>query len=511
MTIKKEPVRIESGLLRGTEARLPSVTVFKGIPYAASTAGENRWRPPQPPQSWEGVRTADTFGDIAPQHEDVPVAGREGIGRSENCLNLNVWTAAASAGERRPVLVWVHGGRFLFGHGSDPNYDGTALADKGLVVVTLNYRTGVFGYLATPELSRESGHDASGNYGLLDIAAALRWVQRNISAFGGDPDRVTMAGQSSGGASTLDLVYSPLAKGLFHRAIVHSAALYPKDPAISTLSPSHRSLRQAEKDGLAYGKARGAATLAQLRALSTQELLDGSDVNDPSLPGNPPPPLFRPVIDGWVLPANYWTILTSGSQNDVDVLTGNNRDESGVKLPQHITVTEYESRAQAKYGDFSGEFLALYPASTDAEAGEQLNTSLREATRLSTYFWAREWARTAKSPVYTYYWTHVPPGEEGAARGAYHGSEINYFLDNLHAGDLPYTEGDHRTADTLSDYVVNFATSGDPDGSGLPHWASVSADSPTTLQIGDGWEPMPLADSVKTDFFRRFFDAQQAW
>ncbi|MFF0079146.1 carboxylesterase/lipase family protein [Streptomyces canus] len=504
MTFSQDPVHTESGLLRGTPAGRDSVTVFKGIPYAATTAGENRWRPPQPPEPWEGVRVADSFGDISPQHDDVPVAGRDGIGRSENCLNLNIWTGAASAGERRPVLVWVHGGRFLFGHGSDPNYDGTALADKGLVVVTLNYRTGVFGYLATPELSAESGQGGSGNYGLLDIVAALRWVRRNIAGFGGDPDRVTLAGQSSGGASTLDLIYSPLAKGLFHRAIVHSAALYPKDPAISTLSPSHRSLAQAEADGAAFGAARGATTLAELRALPVEKLLEGSDVNDTSLPGNPPPPLFRPVIDGWVLPADYWTTLDSGAQNQVDVLTGNNLDESGAKPRQDIALAEYESRARARYGDMADEFLRLYPAATDEEAGDQLNASLREATRLSTYFWALLWGRKAKTPVYTYYWTHVPPGEEGTARGAYHGSEINYFLDTLADADAE----ERRIAEKLSGCVVNFAASGDP---GLPNWQTVSADSQTTLQVGDGWRPMPLADDAKAEFFQRFFETQKAW
>lgn len=508
MTTAPAPVPTEAGLLLGVPARVSAVTVFKGIPYAATTAGENRWRPPRPAEPWDGVRAAGTFGDICPQPEDVPVDGRDGIGRSENCLNLNIWTAAEAPGERRPVLVWVHGGRFLFGHGSDPNFDGAALAAQGLVVVTLNYRTGVFGYLSHPELSRESGHAASGNYGLLDIIAGLQWIQRNIGAFGGDPGRVTLAGQSSGGASTLDLVYSPLAEGLFHRAIVHSAALYPKDPAISTLSPSHRSLDQAEKDGEAYATARGAATLARLRALPTEDLLDGSDINDPSLPGNPPPPLFRPVIDGWVLPRTYWDTLTSGSQNDVAVLTGNNLDESGAKPRQDITLDAYRVRSRARYGDLAEEFLRLYPATTDTEAGEQLNASLREATRLSTWFWATKWAENATSSVYTYYWTHVPPGDDAAVRGAYHGSEINYFLDTLHAVDRPYGTRDREITDLLSGVVARFAATGTP---GLEQWAAASADSATTLRIGDDVGSMPLADPAKIDFFRRFFATQQAW
>lgn len=503
MTSASTPIQIESGLLVGVPARIPSITVYKGIPYGASTAGEKRWRAPQPPAEWDGVRTADTFGDICPQPGQPAL-----FAMSEDCLNLNVWTDAA-VDKPRPVLVWIHGGRFLFGHGSEPSYDGSVLANEGLVVVTINYRLGVFGFLASPELSAESGHRASGNYGLLDMLAALQWVQRNIAAFGGDPNRVTVAGQSGGGAAALALAYSPLAKDLFQQAIIESAALYPKDPAIATLSPSHRELGQAELDGVAFAKEHGAPTVAELRARSAEDLLVGSDVNDSSVPGDPGPPLFRPVVDRWVIPVSYWETISSGTQSRIAVIAGNNLDENGAKPQQHITVRDYERRARARYGEFADEFLSLYPATTDEEAGEQWNTSLREATRLSTFFWASQWKKAVDLPVYTYYWTHVPPG--AATRGAYHGSEINYFFGNLHVADHDYTDEDLAVSARLSDYLVNFVQTGDPNGRGLPKWSPVDPTSATTMELGDDWRRMRLAPAASVDFFRRFFDIQTAW
>jgi hypothetical protein len=252
-------------MLSGVAALLPGITVFKGIPFAASTAGVNRWRPPQPPASWAGVRKADTFGPICPQ---VPLGGPAiTVPMSEDCLYLNVWTGAASPDERRPVFVWIYGGRFIGGYGSSPEFDGAGLARKGLVVVTLNYRTGSYGFLAAAELTEESGHGSSGNYGLLDQEAALRWVQRNIAGFGGDPGNVTIAGQSAGSASVLNHVISPLATGLFHRAILESGAFYPKDPQIGGLATSYRTLEHAESLGSAWLKQVGAGTLAHARAL----------------------------------------------------------------------------------------------------------------------------------------------------------------------------------------------------------------------------------------------------
>lgn len=296
------PVRTESGLVSGVPGARHGVTAYKGIPYAASTAGENRWRAPRPAPAWKGVRKADTFGDAPPQ------AG-SGFAMSEDCLNLNVWTGASNPGARRPVYVWLYGGGFSGGMGSDPLFDGSTLAGKGVVVVTINYRLGALGFLSTPELSRESGHDASGNYGLLDQIAALKWVRRNIRAFGGDPDQVTVGGQSAGAGSTDLLSISPLATGLFRRAVAQSQVRFPSDPELRYLGTSHRKKSVAEQQGASYAADHGATTLAELRALPWQDINDAATLKDETVDTGTvaKPPLFRPVIDGWVLPLNART------------------------------------------------------------------------------------------------------------------------------------------------------------------------------------------------------------
>ena len=443
---------------------------------------------------------------------------------SEDCLNLNVWTGATSQNEKRPVYVWIYGGRFAAGSGSDPlfaggevSYDGEGLAQKGLVVVTFNYRNGAFGFLSTPELSEESGHNASGNYGLLDQIAALQWVKKNIAAFGGDPNNVTIGGQSAGSASVLDQVYSPLSKGLFERAIAESGARYPHDPDISTLATSYRTLEDAESEGEKYAQEHNASSLEELRALSVDDLLEGSDVDDenvsgpPQPLGNPAPPLFRPVLDGWVMPTTYAQTLATGSQNDVPIMTGNNLDENGAFPQQDVKLADFQSAAKERYGEMVDEFLRLYPASSDEEANQATNDSIRDSSRVSTFLWSNEWAKKAKSPVFTYFWTHAPPGPNHDREGAFHGSEINYIFDNLYATDLPWTDEDRRIADMMSDYLVNFATSGDPNGDDLPQWAASDTGSPTTMEVGDDFGPIPVADESKTDFIHRFFDTQKAW
>jgi para-nitrobenzyl esterase len=520
LTIIASPIPTASGPVSGIRAELgaAAVTVFKGIPYAAAPTGHLRWRPPQPPETWDEVRLAHEFGPICPQTDRFSTLPHT-LPMHEDCLTLNVWTAAAlpETEDPRPVLVWIHGGRFVGGSGADPRYDGAALAAAGLVVVTFNYRTGVFGFLAAPELSAESGHACSGNYGLLDQIAALRWVQVNIAAFGGDPDRVTIAGQSAGAACVQDLVYSPLAKGLFHRAIAQSGALHPRDPALAYLAGSYRTLDVAEQQGTRYLKEHGAESIEELRALPVSSLLEGNDADDSSDTDIDAhhPPLFRPVLDGHVFPRTYHEALTLGPANDVPIITGTNKDENGASPKPQVTLAHYQSIARATYGPAADEFLALYPASTDAEAAEQSNEAARDRSRVSTCLWSTMWAKSAKSPVFTYFWTHPAPGPDAAEEGASHGSEINYVFNNLHATDRPWTDVDRRIADRLSRFIVNFAATGDPNAPGLPVWPAADADLadpavPQTMQLGGILGSMPVATDLRLAFHRRHIESQPA-
>ena len=527
------PVRTQSGLVAGTPSRwIPSVAVFKGIPFAAPPIGELRFRPPQPAIPWHGVRAADRFGPICPQLGRP--AGQQAA-MSENCLFLNIWTAAPSAAARRPVFVWIFGGGFQGGAGSDPQFDGSGLARKGLVVVTFNYRLGPLGFLATPGLDAESPHHVSGDYGLLDMIVVLQWVHRNIAAFGGDPGRVTIAGQSSGGGSVGFLDMSPLARGLFQRAITESHQRDPRDPELRYLSTSYRTMKEAEQQGIAYAKAHGATTPQELRALSWQQLLAGSNASDEGVATGSPskPPLFRPVIDGWVLPEDYSRTYDAGLQTNVPYLVGNNHDESGAvpdtafaplralsrtAAPRGgapelvVTLAQYRAAARRKFGPMSAEFLKLYPAATDEEAARANDARVRDNSRISTFLWAGLRSRHMSDPIFTYFWNHAPPGPGHDMRGAFHGSEINYVFDNLYATKLPWTVTDRRIAQVMSSYWVNFAAAGNPNGKGLPYWPPFDARKPVVMELGDHFGPIPVASSqARLEFWRRYFSSQTAW
>jgi carboxylesterase type B len=429
--------------------------------------------------------------------------------------------------------VWIYGGGFIGGAGANPEFDGEGLARKGVIVVTFNYRVGVLGFLATPALSRESGHGSSGDYGLLDDIAVLRWVKRNIAAFGGDPDQVTIGGQSAGAGSVGFMAMSPLAKGLFQRSILESHARYPRDPDLRFLSTSYRTLKTAEAQGVAYAAQHGAHSLAELRETPWQKLIVGSDTVDSGVDTGTraKPPLFRPVVGGWVLPHTYAETLAAHAQNNVMVVAGNNKDETGA-VPEtsfaarradtsppragspevSVTLKQYLAFAHSKFGALAGEFLKLYPASDDEEAAIENDAQARDNNRISTWLWAAQWAKGTTKPVYTYWWTHAPPGPGHDMRGAYHGSEINYVFDNLYATDRPWTDEDRQIADRMSSYWANIIKTGNPNGTGLPDWKAFSPDAATVMQLGAKWQPVPVAASpAKIDFWRRFYQTQTAW
>ncbi|HWA85919.1 MAG TPA: carboxylesterase family protein, partial [Opitutus sp.] len=379
-------MHIAQGDLIGAAGHDPAITVFKGIPYAAPPTGALRWRPPAPPLPWSGVRRADTFGPSAMQ-ADVRSFGpwtgeymfRNNV--SEDCLTLNVWTPARNSGERHAVFVWIHGGAYFSGSGEVLLYDGEGLAQKGVVVVTINYRLGVFGFLAHPGLTAESPHHASGNYGLMDQIAALRWVRENIAAFGGDPHRITVGGQSAGADAVLHLLVSPEARGLFDRAIAQSGPWRH--------SANDPTLAEAEAEGAKFAAAIGAPSLAELRALPAAELLARYQAHEFR---------FRPDVDGWVVPDQITALETRGQGLEVPLLTGWVADESSAQPGYGVTtVAAFAADARKAYGDRAPEFLALYPATTAAAAGEAQKQSRRDAARADLFWWLNLRAKTGNA------------------------------------------------------------------------------------------------------------------
>jgi para-nitrobenzyl esterase len=465
-TVRSAPpdvVEVDGGQVFGATDN--GVHVFKGIPFAAAPIGGLRWKPPQPVVPWQGVREAKTFSAECMQtpYPETSAYFRPAMALSEDCLYLNVWSAAAP-GDKRPVMVWIHGGAWTRGSGSIPVYEGLALAKKGVVVVTTNYRLGVFGFLAHPELTAESPQHASGNYAILDHVAALKWVQKNIASFGGDPSDVTIFGESAGSWSVNTVQATPLAKGLFHRAIGESGGQFT----------STTTLAAAEQAGLALAKAAGADSLNALRAVSADTLLAIQS--------------FRSgiTVDGYVLPDTVRQLFAEKKQNNVPVLVGSNKNEwttlgNVAQFPK--TMEAYRQRVERQFGAAVNEYDAAYPVKSDADIAEALLGVGRDTTfTLEMRTWARMVGAAGK-PAYLYQFTRVPPGPD-PARGAYHAAEIQYVFNNV--GSRPWaTDIDRRLANEMSSYWVNFATAGDPNGAGLPKWTRYDAASEPYLELGD--------------------------
>ena len=498
-----EPLQLEAGLVTGMRAH-DSVQIYKGVPYAKPPVGELRWRAPQPPQAWEDIKKANAFADgcvqdVVGSRPPWTEAFMHQGDVSEDCLYLNVWTAAQEADARRPVLVYIHGGGFNEGSGSVAVYDGAELAKKGLVVVTLNYRVGVLGFLAHPELTAESDHDASGNYGLLDQVAALGWVQENIAAFGGDPDNVTVAGQSAGAMSVYLLTASPLAEGLFHRAIAQSGPGGLASFGVSSTRSMGGPLAEAEAAGAAFAKAKGVASLQELRALSVEALTAAPEDGTPTS-------RFRPVIDGYLLPSDVRSIYAEHTQNDVPMLMGFNADEASAFPGYGQATTEaFQETAEERYGASAEDFLALYPAETDEAAGEAQKVSLRDLGAVALERLAAERALTATTDAYLYYLERGIPWPERPEFGAFHTAEVPYVFNNLAQLDRPWEPVDRRLADVVSSYWMNFAATGDPNGEELPEWPSYEEAPHAMMVFGEQVEPREMP----TDEARRAFFEQQ--
>jgi len=432
-----QQVLTESGTISGLRAN--GVSVYKGVPFAAPPVGDLRWRPPVHSASWTGTRKADAFAPACMQ-VGVSMPGETAPLVSEDCLYLNIWTPAKTAHEHLPVIVWIYGGGYINGSASMPLYWGDRLAQKDVIVVTVAYRLGPLGFLALPELTRESPHHSSGNYGLMDQIAALEWVQRNIAAFGGDPKCVTIAGQSSGSISVSILMASPLAKGLFQRAIGESGGLF--EPL--QLAPKFL-LANAERDGDKYAVSLGAASLKELRRLPAI-LLTGNAGGT-----------VHAVIEPYVLPLSPYEAFASGLQNDVPLLIGSNADEARAMVDvTHETAATFDSDLERSVGQLPPALVAAYPHATDEEA-RQAQLGLERDLRFGwdMWAWARLQAGTGKSPVFYYSFRQQPPFPAGsvyAGWGASHFAELWYVFDHLDQSPWNWTAGDRKLAEEMSSY-----------------------------------------------------------
>jgi len=418
--------------------------------------------------------------------------------QSEDCLYLNVWTAARSA-EKRPVMVWIHGGALTRGSGANRVYDGTAFAKKGVVLVTINYRLGPLGYLAHPELTSESPQHSSGNYGVLDQIAALKWVQKNIAAFGGDAKNVTIFGESAGSWSVNTLVATPLAKGLFHRAIGESGGSFGP---MTYLKEDRDGRPSAEKIGEAFAKAAGADSIKALRAQPAEKIVEVFN-NDPE--GRK----FRtqPNVDGWALPDEIRAIFAQGKQNDAPVIVGSNANEmTTLTVPTTVpkTMEDYRKRVESQYGAMIKEFDAVYPVKNEADIPAAYLGSLRDVTfTLPMRTWARMTA-TGRSKAYLYFFSHAPPNPNSNYLGAYHAGEILYVFNNLNRQNPLLQEADFKLAEMMSNYWVNFAATGDPNGKGLPGWTPYGRETEAYIDFGGAVQLRDHLLKAQLDFIERF-------
>jgi para-nitrobenzyl esterase len=485
-------VKTVNGIVEGTLEK-SGIRSFKGIPFAAPPVGDLRWREPQPVQNWQGVRKATQFGPRAMQ---APIFGDMNFrsnGMSEDCLYLNVWAPSRKGKELLPVLVYLYGGGFVAGDGSEPRYDGESMAQKGIVALTVNYRLGVFGFLSHPELTKESPHKASGNYGLLDQAAALQWVQKNIAAFGGDPKKVTIAGESAGSVSVSAQMASPLSKNLIAGAIGESGSL------LGTLSAV--PLSEGEQVGVQFAKSVNASSLAALKAMNADSLLQVSTKLNPFR--------FPRTIDGYFFPKSPYDIFETGEQARVPLLVGWNSEESNYRSiigNEKLTKENFLKAVQRLYGAQADDVLKLYNPASDEEV-EQVATDLAgdRFIGFSTWKWADMHNKTTGKPVYRYFYEkprpvmtpemgNATPGLAGGvqrnttaapappSKGAVHSAEIEYAMGNLSTNKVfAWTEDDYKVSRIMQEYFANFIKKGNPNGPGLPYWPVLNSANPSPV------------------------------
>jgi para-nitrobenzyl esterase len=488
--------RTASGVLEGVVSPDGKVRTFKGISYAAPPIGPLRWKPPQPVAVWTGVRKAEDYGPRCMQTRVYSDMIFNDAGPSEDCLYLNLWMPEIHSQPRLPVMVWIYGGGFVAGSTSEPRQDAGNLSKKGVLVVTMNYRLGIFGFFSHPELARESGHNASGNYGLLDQLAALKWVKDNIAVFGGDPGNVTIFGESAGSSSVSALMASPLAKGLFRRAIGESGALFnPSRP----LKPR----TETEKVDVEFANsALGTGSLGALRAKPAAELLEAASKEGA--------PSFSPNIDGYFLPESVEAIFAAGMQNRVPLLAGWNADEGSYRSileKDDPTPENFAARVRALYGPNADTILKLYPAATVAQAKRSAQDLAGDrSAAFTTWKWIELQLKTGQAPVYRYRFEKTLPLPTGTAPSpdneptAPHASEIEFVFQVLSSRNLPWRPEDEKLSDLMGSYWTNFAKTGDPNAEGLPVWPAYTADGYQVMHLNANSSASPDEHRVRYQF-----------
>ena len=485
LAARKSMVQTQSGLVSGVAGIDAAITVFKGIPYAEPPVGNLRWTAPRPPRSWQGVRQADHFSDACTQ-----IFPKLDSAKTEDCLYLNIWTPASSAAAALPVIVWIHGGGFRVGSGREPLFDGEDLAKRGLLVVTLNYRLGIFGFFVHPELTKESTRAASGNYGLLDQLAALQWIQRNIAAFGGDPNKVTIFGQSAGALSVNCLVASPLAKGLFRAAISDSGGV-----GAGFGRTDMPSLEEREKAGVKLAESVGARSLAELQALPAQKLLQIGTI-------------IGPNVDGWLLPESVDSLLKSGRENKVPMLSGSNSDEGQHMIRSAWPARDYVEHARLAYDEDAKEFLVLYPSDSDDSAKASQQRQFADQVALGERALADDVVRGGAN-AFLYYFSYLDTGDYnsepstlGLKLGADHGAELPYVFGLLNRWKSAVPESDLKLQNVVMSYWTNFVKTLNPNGRALPVWKSFrdSRDAAMVLDQSVGMRAHPRG--AQLEFFR---------
>ncbi|HVW77014.1 MAG TPA: carboxylesterase family protein [Alloacidobacterium sp.] len=490
-------VKTDKGKLQGYVSTDGQIRIFKGIPYAAPPVGPLRWKPPQPAEKWHGKRQATTFGSRCMQ---VPIFNDmvfRDPGQSEDCLTLNVWTPAKDKHAKLPVMVWIYGGGFAGGAASEPRQDGENLAHKGVVVVSMNYRLTIFGFFVHPELAAESPQHASGNYGLMDQTAALQWVHRNIKNFGGDPDKVTIFGESAGSFSVSAQMASPLARGLFIRAIGESGGAFSATLPFAPLS------EREQHDPEAAAQVLGTSRLSDLRAMSADQILKVA------MPRPGVSPIrFAPDVDGYFLPESVPAIYAAGKQAHVPLLAGWNADEGGI--PQKtLTVAEFREMAQKEFPDQADKFVAAYAVTNDEEAlAAAKDFAGARFIAYSTWKWMEQHVATGGQPVYRYHFELPSPGDKFHAAGTtFHSDDIEYVFGTLDSRQgMTVRPEDRRMSEIMQTYWTNFAKTGDPNSGDLPKWPAYNA--------ADNWQVMHLnpTPEARPDTQRaRYEFLDQAW